>query len=291
MAIVYNEYVKRPGTEEEYTPEQIQELVKCSNNPEYFLGNYVKVMHPDKGPIPFKLYSYQKRMCDAFNKNRLIISKIFRQGGKTAFCAGFLLWYSIFHSNKTSGIVSNKATSANEVLDRIKIMYETVPTWMKPGVENYAKTTITFENGSRIIAAATSKNSFRGWTINGTLLCDEFAHVSHNLQEEFWSSNYPTISSSKKAKLIIISTPLGMNDLFHELYTKAEQGRNKFIHIEANWWEHPERTQEWADEQRDVLGETLYNQEILCVGKNTRLNILKNGIEENISIGDLYEFL
>lgn len=181
----------------------------------------------------------------------------------TAFCAGYMLWYCLFNKGKTSGIVSNKESSAKEVLLRLANMYESVPSWLKCGVENYAKTHISFENGSRVIASATSKNSFRGWTINGLLLADEFAHVPRNLQEPFWSSNYPTISASRKAKMIIISTPLGMHDLFHETYTKAENKQNKFVPLDINWREHPERDDEWLEEQRDSLGPVLFRQEVL----------------------------
>lgn len=263
MPVRYDNNVKKPGAESEYSPEQILELEKCSKDPEYFLLNYVKVLHPDKGWIPFKLYPHQKRMLDAIKESRFVIIKTPRQAGKTTFCAGFILWYSLFNDNKTSGIVSNKASSANEVLDKIKNMYESVPEWLKCGVDEYAKTYVSFENGARLISSATSKNSFRGWTINGILLADEFAHVHRNLQGDFWSSNFPTISASKKSKMIIISTPLGMYDLFHEIYTNAERKKNKFKHVDIHWTEHPERDEEWLNDQRNALGPTLFRQEVL----------------------------
>lgn len=263
MPVVYDDNIKRPNIEEEYTQEQIQELAKCAKSPEYFLKNYVNILHPDKGRLKFNLYPHQKRILDAIDKNRFVVIKTPRQYGKTAFCAGYMLWYNLFNKDMTSGIVSNKESSAKEVLYRLAEMYESVPSWLKCGVENYAKTYIIFENGSRIIASATSKNSFRGWTINGLLLADEFAHVPRNLQTQFWSSNWPTISASKKAKMIVISTPLGMHDLFHEIYTKAEKNKNNFKHINVHWSEHPERDENWLKEQEDSLGPVLFRQEVL----------------------------
>lgn len=288
MTIVYDDAVKKPGIEEEYTPEQIKELAKCSKDPEYFLKNYVKILHPDKGWINFELYPHQHRMLKAFQENRMVISKVFRQGGKTAFCAGFILWYSLFTEGKTSGIVSNKASSANEVLSRLKGMYESVPAWLKCGVTTWAATHVAFENGSRIISSATSKSSFRGWTINGILLADEFAHVQRNLQKDFWSSNFPTISASKKAKMLIISTPFGMHDLFHEIYINAEKKNNNFVPINIHWSEHPERDEEWLETQRNELGPVLFKQEILVEflgSANTVIDadVLKKLLEKKVN--------
>jgi len=264
MPVSYDDYVKKPHLAINYEPWMIREIEKCSTDPTYFFETYVKIQHPDKGKVPFILYPHQKRMLDCIVNNRFIIIKTPRQYGKSSFCAAFILWYTCFHSEKTSGIVSNKQSASIEVLDRLKIMYEALPPWIKPGVYNYAKTMVSFDNGSRIIASATSKDSFRGWTINGICLCDEFCHVHRNKQEAFWSSNYPTVSASKEAKMILISTPLGMYDLFHSIWLKAEKKNSLFNAIDVKWTEHPERDEEWLAEQEEALGKRLFNQEVLC---------------------------
>jgi len=264
MPVVYDDYIKKPHLTINYEPWMIMEIEKCSTDSIYFFEKYVKIQHPDKGKVPFILYPHQKRMLEAIVNNRFVIIKTPRQYGKSSFCAAFILWYTCFHSEKTSGIVSNKQSASIEVLDRLKIMYENLPNWIKPGAFNYAKTMVSFDNGSRIIASATSKDSFRGWTINGICLCDEFCHVHRNKQEAFWSSNYPTVSASKEAKMILISTPLGMYDMFHTIWLKAEKDNGLFRAIDVKWYEHPERDEEWLKEQEDALGKRLFNQEVLC---------------------------
>ena len=263
MPVAYDNYIKKPNQELEYTAEMIKEMDKCSKDPEYFFNNYLKIQHPDRGKIPMILYPHQKRMLESIHNNRMSIIKTPRQYGKTSFCAAYILWFVCFNSEKTTGVVSNLQASAIEILDRMKVMYEDLCPWMKPGVHNYAKTMISFDNGSRVIASATSKNSFRGWTLNGICLCDEFCHVAKNMQAEFWSSNYPTVSSSKHAKMILISTPLGMYDLFHTIWLKAENNKNKFNPIDVHWSEHPERDKKWLEEQKEALGDRLFRQEVL----------------------------
>jgi len=205
----------------------------------------------------------------------------------TTIVAAYVLWYAIFHKDKTIGIVSNKERSAKMILDRIRKSYEALPTWLKPGVTEYSKTFITFDNGSKIIIAATSADAFRGESLN--LLCmDEFAFVQQSQAEDFWSANYPTISASKKAKIVIISTPNGLFNLFHKIWVDADLKKNSFVTTKVSWGRVPGRDQEWADEQRKNIGERQFAQEFAVefIGStNTLINpttleiILKSDLE------------
>jgi len=260
LAIRYDEqYVKRPNTEIEYTPEDISELHKCSHDIDYFL-KYVKIVNPDKGEMFFDPYDYQKDLLDKFAKNRYNVVLASRQSGKTTSVAAYVLWYSLFHNDKTIGIVSNKEASAKMILGRLKRMYECLPVFLKPGVHEYSKTFITFDNHTRILISATSPDAFRGESIN--LLCtDEFAFVPNNIAEEFWAANYPTISASTEAKIIMISTPCGMFNLFHRIYSQSEANMNSFVHTRIGWEQVPGRDEAWAKEQIENLGMTKFNQE------------------------------
>lgn len=260
MAIRYDEkYVKRPNTELEYTTEQITELYKCSMDIDYFL-KYVKIVNPDKGEIPFEPYDYQRDLLKKFAKNRYNVVLASRQSGKTTSVAAYVLWYSIFHEDKTIGIVSNKESSAKMILGRLKRMYECLPVFLKPGVQEYSKTFITFDNHTRILISATSTDAFRGESLN--FLCtDEFAFVPNNIAEEFWAANYPTISASTESKIIMISTPNGLFNLFHRIYSQAEADMNSFYHTKITWQQVPGRDEEWAKEQVENLGMVQFNQE------------------------------
>lgn len=260
IAIRYDEkFVKRPNTELEYTTEQISELYECSKDIDYFL-KYVKIVNPDKGEIFFEPYDYQRDLLKKFADHRYNVVLASRQSGKTTSVAAYVLWYSIFHEDKTIGIVSNKESSAKMILGRLKRMYECLPVYLKPGVHEYSKTFITFDNHTRILISATSPDAFRGESLN--LLCtDEFAFVPNNIAEEFWAANYPTISASTEAKIIMISTPNGLFNIFHRIYSQAEVDMNSFISTKITWTQVPGRTEEWAKEQIQNLGMTQFNQE------------------------------
>ena len=259
MAIRYDQWVKRPNEELEYSQENIVELHKCTKDVLYFL-KYVKIVSLDFGEIFFKPHDYQYELIEKFQKHRFNIALASRQCGKTTIVAAFVLWYAIFNRDKVIGIVSNKESSAKNILARLKRMYESLPVWLKPGVTEYAKTAITFDNGTKIIVSATSADAFRGESIN-ILVCDEFAFVPAHQAEEFWAANYPTISSSKEAKVIIISTPNGMFNIFHRIYTGAELGHNTFEFTKISWERVPGRDDIWAAEQLANLGPQQFAQE------------------------------
>lgn len=263
MAIRYDDFIKRPNQETEYTDNNITELLKCRDDILYFITKYVKIVTLDHGEVLFDPYPYQKETLELLQNNRFFIGLWARQSGKTTIVAAFALWYAIFHSNKNIGIVSNKETSAKRILDNIKKMYESLPIWLKPGVKEYAKTTLTFDNETRLIISATTQDAFRGWPMN-IVICDEFAFVPSNNAEEFWASNYPTISSSTQSRIIIISTPNGMFNIFHRLWEGARSKDNSFIDQKVTWEKVPGRDKKWAAEQIKNLGIHGFNQEFAC---------------------------
>lgn len=256
-----NPNLKAVGVPIEYTETQLNEYIKCSGDPIYFIENYIKVVSLDHGAVLCKLYPYQKRTILAIHNNRKILAKLFRQAGKSTVCAAYIAWYVLFNEHKTAAILANKASIAKEIFSRVQFMLENLPKWLSQGVVEWNKTSLELENGSKCFCAASSPSSIRGRSIN-LLLCDEFAHLSNNLSEEFISSVFPTISASQESKLIIVSTPKGLN-AFRKLWVDAENGLNGFVTCDGHWTEHPERNQKWADEQRSILGELKYNQEVL----------------------------
>ena len=244
------------------TEDQVREYVKCAQNPEYFIENYVKIITLDKGFVQISLYPFQKDVVNDINNNRRVIVKAGRQVGKTTIIVGYILWYILFNQDKTVAILANKASTSREILARIKLAYEALPMWIQQGVKVWNKGDIELENGCRVLANSTASSAIRGFSIS-LLYLDEFAFVPSNIAEEFFTSVYPTISSGTTSKILISSTPNGMNH-FYRMWTEAVEGQNGFTHVEANWRQVPGRTQAWADEQRRVLGEQKFLQEMEC---------------------------
>lgn len=264
MPIKYDKFVKRPRDEHGYTKEEVQELQKCSESVTHFI-QYVKIINPDLGEIIFTPRDYQLDLLEKFQAHRFNIGLCSRQSGKTTVVGAYVLWYAIFNGDKNIGIVSNKEKSAKMILDRIRKSYELLPYWLKPGVTEYSKTFITFDNGSKINISATSEDAFRGETMN-LLVCDEFAFVPGGQAEAFWAANYPTISASKEAKIIIISTPNGLFNIFHRIWTDATIGKNTFCTTKVSWQRVPLsdgsfRDAKWEKEQRQNLGDRKFAQE------------------------------
>lgn len=262
-----NPNLKKIGVQIALTQEQIDEYIKCSEDPIYFIEKYVYFM-TDEGLQLVKLYDFQKEQIKTYHENRKIIVKTSRQVGKTTVTVGYLLYYMLFNKEKTVGVLAQKEKVATEILSRFKRSYEKIPLWMQQGIVGWNATSVLLENGCRIISEATSTGALRSFTIH-ILYCDEFAHVPTYIADEFVSSIYPTLSSSKISKMIITSTPLGLN-LFYKFWVDANKKDshpeewNGFVPLETSWWKVPGRTQEWANEQRRVLGERRYNQEILA---------------------------
>jgi hypothetical protein len=257
-----NPHLKKVGIAQSMTEDQVHEFVLCSQDPIYFIERYVKIITLDKGFVSISLYPFQKQAINDINENRQVILKAGRQLGKTTMVVGYILWYILFNEDKFVAILANKAPTAREILNRIKIAYEALPLWLQQGVKTWNKGDIELENNCRVMATSTASSAIRGYSIS-LLYLDEFAFVPSNIADEFFTSVYPTISSGTTSKILISSTPNGMNH-FYRMWTEAVEGQSGFMHIEANWRQVPGRDQKWADDQRRVLGEEKYLQEVEC---------------------------
>ena len=216
------------------------------NDPQYFIEKYLKIVSLDKGLIPFDMYPFQKEMVGTFHNNRFTICKLPRQSGKTTTMVSYILHYVLFNQNMNVAILANKAATARDILSRLQLAYEHLPKWLQQGILSWNKGSLELENGSRIVAASTSSSAVRGGSYNMIFL-DEFAFVPTNIAEEFFSSVYPTISSGQSTKVIIVSTPNGMN-MYYKLWTDAETKKNTYVPIEVHWSEVPGRDEKWKKE-------------------------------------------
>lgn len=263
--------LKRAGIKQEWTPEQLNEYIKCSKDMEYFLTNYIKIVHVDKGLIPFNMYAYQKKIANTVETNRFVLCKQPRQSGKTTVIAGIILWYVLFNEDYMAAILAHKHDQSREILSRIQLAYEYIPLWMQQGVIEWNKGSIELENGSKIITAATDPGAIRGRSVNFVYL-DEFAFVPANMQEDFFASVFPTISSGTTTRVVISSTPNGLN-LFYKLWVDSEQGRNDYIRIDVHWSETPGRDEAWKIETIKNTSEDQFRVEFECefVGSSNTL--------------------
>jgi hypothetical protein len=258
-----NPNLKEVGTQIEFTKEQVEEYIKCSNDPVYFIKKYIKIVTLDKGLEPFDLYDYQENIVNTIQNNRYVIAKLPRQTGKSTTTVAWMVHYLIFNQNVNIAILANKLKTAMEIMKRLKEAYEYLPKWLQHGVVEWNKTSIALENGSRIMASATSASAVRGGSYN-VIFLDEFAHVPSNVADEFFSSVYPTITSGNTTKVIIVSTPNGLN-MFYSLWQGAnrisgEEGKNEYIPIEVHWSQvplypgGPLRDQKWKERTIKQLG-------------------------------------
>jgi hypothetical protein len=253
-----NPYVKPDGYQQSFTANEIVEYQKCMADPAYFARTYIKVINLDRGLVPFLLYPYQEEMFKHFNSNRFSIVLACRQSGKSISSIAYLLWYAIFHSEKTIAILANKGATAREMLSRISLAIENLPFFLQPGCKVFNKGTIAFSNNSKIVAAATSASSIRGMSIN-LLFLDEFAFVENS--NEFYTSTYPVITSGTQTKVIITSTANGVGNLFYRLWEGAVQGANDFKGFRVDWWDVPGRDEEWKRQTVANTSELQFSQE------------------------------
>ena len=237
-----NPNVKRDGVDTEWDKDLIKEYQKCMKNPAYFAGTYCKVINLDKGLVPFNLYPYQEKMFKSFDENRFNIVLACRQSGKSISSVAYLLWYALFHTEKTIAILANKGATAREMLARVTLMLENLPFFLQPGTKALNKGSIEFSNNSRILAAATSGSSIRGLSVS-LLYLDEFAFVEK--ASEFYTSTYPVISSGTSTKVIITSTANGIGNMYYNLWQGAEQGVNDYKPFRVDWWDVPGRDDHW----------------------------------------------
>jgi len=286
-----NPLLKRTGVKQEYTKYEIDEFIKCKKNIIYFIDNYIKVIHVDRGLIPLNLYDFQKKLCKMVKNNRFNITMCCRQSGKTTVMMAYLLWYIIFHSDKVVGILANKGSTAREILGKLQLAYENLPNFLQHGVIEFNKGTFYLENGSRVIAASTSSDSIRGYSFS-LIYIDEVAFIPPNIWEQFWDSVYPTVSSGKETKVILVSTPNGMNH-FYKLWRDSESSKNSFVNYKVIWKQVPGRGKIWKKETIRNTSPEQFRQEQECVHKDTKITIRDKYTNEifNITIGELYEWL
>ena len=270
-AYLGNQNLKRSGVHIEWTHEQVQEFMRCARDPEYFIETYVKIVNIDTGLVNFNLYDYQKDIVSTAVEERFVICKMPRQCGKTTTIAGVLLWYVIFHENFNIAILANKLAQAREILSRIQLAYEHLPKWLQQGITEWNKGNMELENGSKILASATSSSAIRGGSFNLVYL-DEFAFVDNNMQESFFASVYPTISSGKTSKVLITSTPNGLN-MFYKIWADSEVGKNDYKRIDVHWSQVPGRDAKWKEETIRNTSEDQFRVEFECefVGSSNTL--------------------
>jgi len=253
-----NPNVKRDGIDQNFTKDEVAEYARCMQDPAYFARKYIKVISLDKGLVPFDLYPYQEKMFKHFRENRFSIILACRQSGKSISSVGYLLWYACFHPEKTIAILANKGATAREMLARITLMLENLPFFLQPGCKALNKGSIEFSNNSRIIAAATSGSSIRGLSVN-LLFLDEFAFVDDDAR--FYTSTYPVVAAGTSTQVIITSTANGLGNVYHKLYEGAVQGTNEFKHFRVDWWDVPDRDEEWKRQTISNTSQLQFDQE------------------------------
>lgn len=283
-----NPHVKKDGVEQEFTQHQVQEYIKCMQSPTYFAKNYCKVINLNDGLVPFDLYPYQEEMFNHFNTHRFSIVLACRQSGKSISSVAYLLWYAIFHSEKTVAILANKGSTAREMLSRITLMLENLPFFLQPGCKSLNKGSIEFSNNSTILTGSTSSSSIRGFSVN-LLYLDEFAFVERDA--EFYTSTYPVISSGKNTKIIITSTANGIGNIFHRIWEGAVQRTNEYMPFRVDWWDVPGRDEAWKEQTIRNTSPRQFDQEFgNCLsGDSTVIVRLDCGTVVKITLEKLYQ--
>ena len=257
-----NPNLKSSLVRQEFTQEQVEDFIKCSEDPIYFIQNYVNIVSIDEGLVPFNMYPFQQNIVKSFHDNRFSICKLPRQSGKSTTVLSYLIHYILFNDQVNVAILANKASTARDLLSRLQLAYEHLPSWLQQGVMNWNKGSLELENGSKILAASTSASAVRGGSYN-IIFLDEFAFIPNNIAEQFFSSVYPTISSGKSSKVMIVSTPHGMN-MFYKMWTDAENGNNDFVPLEVHWSEVPGRDEDWKEQTIKNTSEQQFLQEFEC---------------------------
>ena len=298
MSEVYlgNPNLKKANTQIEFTEEQILEFLKCKEDPVYFANNYIKIVSLDEGLTQFHPYHFQEKLINNFHSNRFNICKMPRQTGKSTTVVSYLLHYAVFNDSVNIGILANKAATARELLGRLQTAYENLPKWMQQGIISWNKGSMELENGSKILAASTSASAVRGMSFN-ILFLDEFAFVPNHVADSFFASVYPTITSGKNTKVIIVSTPHGMNH-FYRMWHDAEKQKNEYIPTDVHWSEVPGRDAAWKETTIANTSEEQFKVEFECefLGSvNTLINpaklrnlVYEDPIKKNAGL-DIYE--
>ena len=298
MSEVYlgNPNLKKANTQIEYTEEQVLEFLKCKEDPVYFARNYIKIVSLDHGLVPFSMYPFQEKLIQNFHDNRFNICKMPRQTGKSTTCVSYLLHYAVFNDNVNIAILANKASTARDLLGRLQLAYENLPKWMQQGIISWNKGSLELENGSKISSNSTSSSAVRGGSYN-VIFLDEFAFIPNHIADDFFASVYPTISSGQSTKVIIVSTPRGMNH-FYRMWHDAERGKNEYTPTDVHWSEVPGRDEAWKEQTIANTSEAQFKVEFECefLGSvNTLINpaklrnlVYESPIKRNAGL-DIYE--
>jgi len=257
-----NPNLKKANTPIEFTEEQILEFLKCKQDPVYFARNYIKIVSLDHGLVPFEMYPFQEKLIRNFHAHRFNICKMPRQTGKSTTAVSYLLHYAVFNDNVNIAILANKASTAGDLLSRLQLAYENLPKWMQQGIIAWNKRSMELENGSKIIAASTSASAVRGGSYN-IIFLDEFAFIPNHIADEFFASVYPTISSGQSTKVIIVSTPHGMNH-FYRMWHDAEREKNEYVPTDVHWSEVPGRDTKWKEQTIANTSEQQFKTEFEC---------------------------
>lgn len=287
-----NRNLKKGDVSIEWTTDMVQEYIKCAKDPVYFIKNYIRIVHVDRGLVPFDLWDFQEDIVRLADKERFVICKLPRQVGKTTTIAAYILHSVLFNEHYSVAILAHKAEQAREILGRIQLAYEALPKWLQQGIIKWNEGSVELENGSEIVASSTASSAIRG-TSQNLIYLDEFAFVPNHIQEEFFASVYPTISSGKTTKVLITSTPKGLN-LFYKLWKDSEEGRNEYKRIEVHWSQVPGRDEKWKETTIRNTSEEQFRQEFECEflgssstlisGTKLRMLSYSNPIKDN---GDL----
>ena len=291
-----NPNLKKANTSIEFTEENILEFIQCKEDPVYFARNYVKIVSLDEGLVPFKMYPFQEKLIRNFHNHRFNICKMPRQTGKSTTCVSYLLHYAVFNDNVNVAILANKASTARDLLSRLQLAYENLPKWMQQGIISWNKGSLELENGSKILAASTSASAVRGGSYN-VIFLDEFAFIPNHIAEQFFASVYPTISSGKSTKVIIVSTPHGMNH-FYRMWHDAERDANEYVPTDVHWSEVPGRDDKWKQQTIANTSEAQFKVEFECeflgsvdtliAPSKLRNFVYENPVKSNAGL-DLYE--
>jgi len=291
-----NPNLKKANTPIEFTADQISEFMKCKEDPVYFATNYVKIVSLDEGLTQFHPYHFQEKLINNFHNHRFNICKMPRQTGKSTTCVSYLLHYAVFNDNVNIAILANKASTARDLLGRLQLAYENLPKWMQQGIISWNKGSLELENGSKISSNSTSSSAVRGGSYN-VIFLDEFAFIPNHIADDFFASVYPTISSGQSTKVIIVSTPRGMNH-FYRMWHDAEKGKNEYVPTDVHWSEVPGRDEEWKEQTIANTSEAQFKVEFECefLGSvNTLINpaklrnlVYEDPIQRNAGL-DIYE--
>lgn len=296
-----SEFVKKPNAKTTFTMDELEHLDRCEDDPIYFIETFIKVQHPKKGSVPLILYDFQREMVAAFHKYNRIVGLTARQMGKTTTASAYLLWLAMFREDTKVLVVANKLKSALEIMERVRYAYEECPDYIKCGTKEYNKTSITFDNGSKIEAVATTPDAGRGKSIT-LLYLDEFAFVPHQMAIDFWTAVQPVLSEG--GGCIVTSTPRTDEDQFAQIWKGAnvttdefgndlgkETGENGFFPIKVEWFKHPDRDEEWAAPYKASLGKARFAQEFECLSEDTIVEVSDGEKVYEMTLRELYTHL